>query len=223
MLLALLVMHIAAGALGIMAGFAAILLKKGQRLHKRIGWTFLLSMLVLGASGIIIAIAKNIPLSMLNGGLVCYLVLSSFITIRAKTSFKSIINRPLLGFGLLLVAGYSYYFYLAVRSSPEQIGGFGPGAFAVFGLITFYALFEDLYFMLCNNMSRKVVLIRHLWRMLFPLFMATAAVFLGQAKLFPVILAQNGTLFIPVVLVLLSLFYWIVKVSFQKKWASVKH
>lgn len=223
MLLALLVLHIAAGTLGIMAGFAAILLKKGQQLHKRIGWTFLLSMLVLGASGIIIAIAKNIPLSMLNGGLVCYLVLSSFITIRAKTSFKSIINRPLLGFGLLLVAGYSYYFYLAVRSSPEQIGGFGSGAFAVFGLITFYALCEDLYFMLCNKMSRKVVLIRHLWRMLFPLFMATAAVFLGQAKLFPAILAQSGALFIPVVLVLLSLLYWIVKVSFQKNRASVKH
>lgn len=222
MLLALLVLHIAAGTVGIMAGFAAILLKKGQQLHKRIGWTFLLAMLVLGTSGIIIALAKNIPLSMLNGGLVCYLVLSSFITIRAQTSSRSIINRPLFGFGLLLVAGYSYYFYLAVRISPEQIGGFGPGAFAVFGLITFYALCEDVYFMLCNNMSRKVVLIRHLWRMLFPLFMATAAVFLGQAKLFPAILAQNGTLFIPVVFVLLSLFYWVVKVGVQKKWASVK-
>lgn len=222
MLLALLVLHIAAGTVGIMAGFAAILLKKGQQLHKRIGWTFLLSMLVLGTSGIIIALAKNIPLSMLNGGLVCYLVLSSFITISAKTNFKSIINRPLFGFGLLLIAGYSYYFYVAVKSSPEQIGGFGPGAFAVFGLITFYALCEDVYFMLCNSMSSKVALIRHLWRMLFPLFMATAAVFLGQAKLFPAILAQNGTLFIPVVFVVWSLFYWIVKVGFQKKWASVK-
>lgn len=217
MISALLMLHIAAGTIGIIAGFAAILFKKGQQLHKRIGWIFLLSMLVLGTSGIIIAIAKNIPLSMLNGGLLCYLILSSFITITAKAGFTSIINRLLFGFGLLLLAGYSYYFYLAVSISPEQIGGFGPGAFAVFGLITFYALCEDAYFMLCNKMSRKVVLIRHLWRMLLPLFMATAAVFLGQAKLFPAIFAQNGTLFIPVVFVLLSLFYWIVKVGFQHK------
>lgn len=219
MLLVLLILHIAAGTVGIIAGFAIIFLKKGQQIHKHIGWIFMVTMLILGTSGIIIAVAKNIPLSMLNGGLVCYLVLSSFITIRAKIRFSSMINQPLFGVGLILLIGYSYYFYLAFKNSPEPIGGFGPSAFAIFGLITFYALSEDLYFMFRNTVAGKVVLIRHLWRMLLPLFMASAAVFLGQAKLFPTALAQSGALFIPVIFVLLSLLYWIIKISFQKKWA----
>lgn len=207
-------LHITAGIVGLIAGFAVIFLQKGSVTHKNTGWVFLLAMLVLGLTGSIIAYAKHIPLSMLNGMLLCYLLLTSLTTIRAVSTVSSLLNKALIGLASVLVAGYGYYFYLAVGISPAKLAGFSPAAYAVFGMITAYALAEDLVVKFSASVSRRMTLIRHLWRMLFVLFMATAAVFLGQAKLFPVTLVQSGAIFMPVVFVLLSLFYWLFKVFF---------
>jgi uncharacterized membrane protein len=208
----LLALHIAAGIIGLLAGFAVIFLQKGSKTHKTTGWVFLLAMLVLGLTGSLIAYAKHIPLSMLNGMLVCYLLLTSLTTIRAASSVSALLNNTLTGLAAVLVAGYGYYFYLAVGISPTKLAGFGPAAYAVFGMITAYAFAEDLVVKFSASVSRRMTLVRHLWRMLFVLFMATAAVFLGQAKLFPATLSQSGAIFVPVIFVLLSLFYWLFKV-----------
>ncbi|MBU1311565.1 MAG: hypothetical protein KKE30_18745 [Gammaproteobacteria bacterium] len=210
-------LHITAGIVGLIAGFTVIFLQKGSVTHKNTGWVFLLAMLVLGLTGSIIAYAKHIPLSMLNGMLLCYLLLTSLTTIRAASSVSALLNKALFGLAATLVAGYGYYFYLAIGVSPAKLAGFGPAAYAVFGVITVYALAEDIVVLCSERLSSRMTLIRHLWRMLFVLFMATAAVFLGQAKLFPAPLVQSGAIFVPVVFVLLSLFYWLFKVLFKKQ------
>ncbi|WMN61754.1 hypothetical protein NI389_18260 (plasmid) [Pseudoalteromonas xiamenensis] len=216
MLMFLLIFHIAMGTMGIVSGFSVIAVKKGGALHKRIGRVFFITMFFMGLSGCVIAWFKHIPLSMLNGGLVCYFVLSALLVMRPKTS-SALISKGLFVFGLILVTGYSSYFYFALSVSPALIGGFGPSAFAMFGLITLYALCEDLHFLFSNHVSKRFVLIRHLWRMLFPLFMASAAVFLGQTKHFPAIIAANGVLIVPVLFVLCSLFFWVGKTWFQQR------
>ncbi|WP_462163314.1 hypothetical protein [Pseudoalteromonas xiamenensis] len=217
MLTFLLIFHITMGTIGIISGFCVIGIKKGNALHKRIGRVFFITMFFMGLSGCLVAWVKHIPLSMLNGGLVCYLVLSAFMAMRRNTAALIKLSKGLFVFGLLLVTGYSSYFYFALGASSTLNGGFGPSAFAVFGLITVYALGEDLCYLLSNRVSKRFMLIRHLWRMLFPLFMASAAVFLGQAKHFPVLLVKNGVLIIPVAFVLLCLFYWVGKTWVQKR------
>ena len=55
---------------------------------------------------------------------------------------------------------------------------------------------------------------RHLWRMCFALFVAAASVFLGQPQVFPALMREGQVLFVPVVLVVAVLFYWLIRVLF---------
>jgi len=63
---------------------------------------------------------------------------------------------------------------------------------------------------------------RHLWRMCFALFIAATSFFLGQtqgspAQVFPEPLRQGAVLAIPVLLVLLLMFYWLARVLFTQR------
>ncbi|KTF10034.1 hypothetical protein [Pseudoalteromonas sp. H105] len=70
--------------------------------------------------------------------------------------------------------------------------------------------------MIKADQSTVQKLVRHLWRMFFPMFMATAAFFLGQAKLFPKSLQSIELLVIPVLFVIISMVYWSAKVGMKK-------
>jgi hypothetical protein len=59
-------------------------------------------------------------------------------------------------------------------------------------------------------------LARHLWRMTFALWIATASFFLGQAKVLPEPLQNFWLLSIPVLAVLAMLVYWLLRVSKMK-------
>jgi hypothetical protein len=56
---------------------------------------------------------------------------------------------------------------------------------------------------------------RHLWRMCFGLFIANGSFFLGQgSKVFPAFVLKTGVLFVPAVLPLLLLIFWMIRVRF---------
>jgi len=55
-------------------------------------------------------------------------------------------------------------------------------------------------------------LTRHLLRMCLAMFMATASLFLGQPKVFPMAVRHSGLLPVPVVLVVLALLYSLVRI-----------
>jgi len=55
-------------------------------------------------------------------------------------------------------------------------------------------------------------LTRHLLRMCLAMFMATASLFLGQPKVFPMALRHSGLLPVPVVLVVLALLYSLIRI-----------
>ena len=79
-----------------------------------------------------------------------------------------------------------------------------------------FSAVADIRYLLKSGLSTANKLIRHLWRMFFPLFMATAAFFLGQAKLFPKSIQSIEILIIPVVFVFLSMIYWVFIVALKK-------
>lgn len=55
-------------------------------------------------------------------------------------------------------------------------------------------------------------LARHLWRMSFALFIASLSFFIGQAKVFPEPIRIRGLLALPVLAVLLTMFFWMWRV-----------
>ena len=56
--------------------------------------------------------------------------------------------------------------------------------YIAFGTVMLLSAMADLRYVLKSGLSTVQKLVRHLWRMFFPMFMATAAFFLGQAKAF---------------------------------------
>jgi hypothetical protein len=62
--------------------------------------------------------------------------------------------------------------------------------------------------------SRRLA--RHVWRMCFAMFIATASFFLGQAKVIPKPLRIMPLLWIPVLVVLAMMLYWLVGLRLRK-------
>ena len=60
----LLTIHIAAGGLAIVLGAVALLVKKGETIHRRSGLLFVYSMLVLGATAAFLGFARVPPTGM---------------------------------------------------------------------------------------------------------------------------------------------------------------
>ncbi len=220
MLSILTVLHITSGAIGLLTGYLTILLRKGDPQHKRIGKVYIWAMLTLGVTGSIVAFARDIPLSMMNALVVCYFVLSSLSTIRNPIHSTTVYDKLLMVSAWLITSGFLYFIVQVSRSETGQLGGFGSGAYIAFGSVMLCAAIADVRYLLKSGLSRKQRLVRHLWRMLFPLFMASAAFFLGQASLFPQSIRAIEILVIPVAFVILSLLYWTAKVSLNKDLAA---
>ena len=216
MLSILVLLHIIAGAIALCSGFVVILIKKGTARHIWYGKIYLVSMLVLGSTGVIVATVRDIPLSMLNGFVICYFVLSSLSTIRNPEYQTSVYDKWLTLFAWTLVIGFGWYAYQVSLSENGQLGGFGIAEYSVFGSVMLFSAMADLRYLMKSGLSSVQKVVRHLWRMLFPLFMATAAFFLGQAKLFPKSLQSIEVLAIPVLFVLISMVYWSAKVIVKK-------
>ncbi|WP_026375328.1 hypothetical protein [Aestuariibacter salexigens] len=113
------------------------------------------------------------------------------------------------------------YTVVASRSPEGEIGGFGWQAFVAFGGIALFCAASDLLHIKRNGAEGSKRLFRHLWRMFFPLFMATAAFFLGQAKLLPEAIRRIEFLAIPVFLVLAIMVFWIIKVKYSRRFLTV--
>ena len=62
--------------------------------------------------------------------------------------------------------------------------------------------------------TRRVA--RHLWRMSFALFIAAMSFFIGQADVIPEPVRIRPLLAIPVVLVLVTMFYWLWRVRLRR-------
>jgi uncharacterized membrane protein len=211
-----LVFHIYAGAIALLAGYSVIVAKKGQMAHKYLGRVYVVAMLALGLTGTYIAIIREIPLSMLNGLVLCYFVLSSINTIWQAPKQTNAYDKLLFTFVILITIGFGWYSYLITQIESKELGGFGIEAYIVFGSVMALCCIGDYRYLIRGGLSGNGRLVRHLWRMFFPLLMSTAAFFLGQAKHLPESIQRIELLLLPVVLVVLTTIYWITKMQLKQ-------
>ncbi len=208
--------HFLGGALAIIAGFAALLVPKGSSSHKVMGNIFMISMLILGITSIYVAYTRTIMLSLINGFFVCYLVSTSWIAIKRKPGNIGYFEKVSILVGgavaiMLIKSGLQ-----AAHSDTGKLSGFGPEVFYFFATIATIAVILDIKMVYRGGLIGSQRIVRHLWRMCFPMFMATAAFFFGQAKLLPEPLRKIELLAIPVVLVMLLSGYWLYRALFTK-------
>ncbi len=203
------IVHIVAGSLALIAGMIALFARKGAIWHCRSGLVFAIAMLVMTSTGAVMAALKPERISILAGVLTFYLVCTGVLAVRkpVEESRGALTAFMLVAFAVA-IAGYAIGF--DVRANPRMAGS--APLFFVFASVAFAAALLDARLLWAGALQGAHRLARHLWRMGFALLIANASFFLGQAKLLPAPMRNFALLSIPVLTVLLMTVFWLVRV-----------
>ena len=210
----LLPLHIIAGTLGMLSGFVAVFLLKGSRRHGLAGKVFVLAMLCLSATGTFLAAMKSQPDNILGGILTFYLVATAWLTARRSEGKPGVFDWGALLVALAVGAFEMTYGFEAAISPTGLKYGYPPGPYVAFGSVALLAATGDVRMLVRGGISGTQRLARHLWRMCFALFVASASIFMARQQLFPALLQKTGALVFLSFLPLLLLIFWLIRVRF---------
>ena len=200
-------LHILGGVVGLTSGAVALSTPKGSRLHRRSGMVFVYAMLLMSTSGAVMAALMPERISVIAGLLTFYLVSTALLTVRRRQEGSRWLDAAAMLFaiaiGLLSIA-------FGMEGLSEDMG-IAPMGF-IFGAVALLAAFGDARMLLSRRLPWAQQIARHLWRMCFALWIATASFFLGQSDEFPEALRIMPLLCTPVLLVMLLMFYWLARV-----------
>ena len=210
----MLFLHICGGSLGLLSGAAAMIYRKGSRGHRLAGNVFVISMLALGGSGAYMAMMKSQPGNVLAGTLTCYLVATSWMTAKRGDAETGIFDWGALLVILAVAAAELTFGFEAAMSPTGRKFGFPPAPFFIFGIVASLLASGDIRMMVRGGISGTKRLARHLWRMCFALFIASASVFLARPHLFPAIFRKSGLLVLLTVAPLILMIFWLLRVRY---------
>lgn len=213
----LIAFHILAGTVAMLSGAAAMIVRKGARWHLLTGNFFVVSMLGLSASGSIIGFARDQPLNGFMGLLTFYLVSTAWLTARRRDGKTRPIDWAVLAVPLGVGAGLIANGLEAAGSPTGAKGGFSAPGYFVFASIALLLAFGDLRMLLRGGVFGKHRIARHLVRMGLSLFIAVGSFFLGQQQVIPLALRNPFVLYGPVLLVVASTIYWLLRVRLSRR------
>lgn len=213
MRLPLLVFHITAGVLAMLAGAAAVTFRKGSRWHGVAGNIFVASMVTMGVAASCLAYMKHQTNNFFGGILAIYMVTTAWSAARQKGEQTGFLDW--LGFLFALVFGALSVFhgFLKITGREALDPNTYPFMQIFIGSVLLLCAFGDLRVLL-HGISGKRRIIRHLWRMCFGWFIATGSFFLGQQQVFPVWLQGSPVFIVLALLPLLLLIFWTIRVRF---------
>ncbi len=210
--------HIIAGLIALFAGAFAIYAPKGSKLHRRSGVVFALAMFTLTTSAVIMAgFLRPNQINAMAGTLTFYLVSTGWLAIRRTVTQARVL---LIGFMLAALAGGLYAFSLgfqALASVKGNLGGIPAPPLFMFGVIGLAGALLDARLLWVGHIEGAQRILRHLWRMAFAMWIATASFFLGQPQIFPEPIRKSGLLVIPVLIVALFGIYWVARVTWMRR------
>jgi uncharacterized membrane protein len=210
-------LHVMAGITALVTGAVALYALKGAKLHRRSGILFVYAMLVMAFTGTVMSIVHLNVGNVIAGILTFYLVLTALLTVR----------RPSLEFhridGVAMLAALTVGLtavtlgLAALRSATGKMHGIPPPVYFMFATVALLATFGDLRVMRSWRTHGGFRIKRHLWRMCFALFIAAASFFLGPSQRLPVFLRHSPLRPVPVLIVLIVMFFWLARVSLTRR------
>jgi uncharacterized membrane protein len=212
-------LHVVAASIALLSGTVALCALKGAKLHRKSGILFVCAMLVMSASGALLAARQNNVGNVVAGVLTFYLVVTALLTVRrpglASRRIDVLATLVALTLGLVAVT-----FGVQALASGSGVKHEIPApVHFTFGGVALLATLGDVRVLRGRSLQGPRRLARHLWRMCFAFFIAAASFFLGPPQRLPAPLRNSPLRPLPVLLVLLVMLYWLVRVKFGKRYA----
>jgi uncharacterized membrane protein len=213
------IFHASAGALGLISGAAALLARKGERVHRVAGTVFFVVMLTTAGSGALLGVANGEISNTIAGTLTVYFIATSWATVRRAERSIGWFEIGAMIFAALGSAAAFYVAYDSVQKGTALLGGIPFYGFsAVAGMC---ALF-DLSVVLRRGLAGPQRIARHLWRMCLGFFVAVGSFIPGQMQAFPESVQNLPllVLFIPAFSVVGLMLIWLAIVLGTRRFAS---
>ena len=224
----ILYLHIAGGSVGIVAGAAALAVRKGRRPHTIAGNIFFVSMMTMAGIGAVVApfltSAQGDP--KLSDSIVafftCYLVATSWVTVRRRAGTVGAFEKGAFAFASALAA-VAFLIGAQAAGDPDRlVGGSPPESYFVFGGLIVLAAALDLRTILKGGLTGVPRIARHLWRMCVALFIATASLFFGQQDELPAAMRGSPILLLLGFAPLAFMLFWLVRIRFANAIARLR-
>ena len=225
--LPLVAVHIVGGVIAIATGYTAVLVAKGERVHRAVGTVFVVAMLIMAgmATYLAVSLLGKLPGQMGNvaaGALVPYLVGTAWMAVRRKEGTVGLFEKLALVVVLGVSAGFLVLGVKAATSPRGVLDGYPGYFYFVFAGITAFMGALDVRVLLKGGLTGAARISRHLWRMCFAFFFAAGSFFLGQQKVMPVWMHGAWYLYVLGLAPLVFLLFWMIRVRIGNRFKSVR-
>lgn len=223
----LLPIHIVGAAVGLISGAVALSASKGGRLHRLSGTVFVYGIFAMCVTAVVSAVIKGQVVNVMAGSMTAYLVFTGLTTVRPPSPNSRRRDTTLmlvaLALGLATFAGG----IAAVARPSGRLFGMPSFPFFLFGVLGVSGAIGDFKTMRAGVLRGAPRLSRHLWRMCVAFLITAGSFFSIRARVAAILPAPFTTpamRALPVVLVMVVMFYWLWRVrfrrSFAERWAS---
>jgi hypothetical protein len=205
----LLLLHVCGAVVGLLAGFAAMLVRKGSNWHGATGTVFFASMLVMSSTAAVIAAFHRVNAANMCVGLFTfYLVATSWWAAKNREGRLGRFDRGAFGYVVLVVTLFMTYGVQAAASATGTKDGMPPFLYFMFGTFALVCLIGDVRMFGRGGATGTHRIGRHLRRMGLALMIATLSFYPGQAKFLPKEMKEMPLIWLPHIFLLVSLFFW---------------
>lgn len=208
--------HVVAGSAALIAGAAALWVRKGSPLHARTGTVFFLSLFAMAATGSIVALFMPERGTATVGVLSCYLVATSWVTARRRSGEAGAFEVGALLVALACAASFLAIGLVGLGEPDGRLDLLPAAVHFPFAALAALAAALDLNFILRRRLSGRQRIARHLWRMSTALLIAATSFFQGQQKVMPEFIQGSPVLYVPPLAVLATMVMWLIRVRFAR-------
>lgn len=209
--------HFVTGTFAIFAGAGAFISHKGLSWHRLSGKLFLACMIILSVSGLFMSITRSITFTLFLSILAAYLVATGWMAAKRQDDEVGMFETIACLVIILTAAGAALVGYDVGGSISGQLDGLPAGAFYTLAGFAAYFGALDIKIITHRGMSGKHRIARHLWRMSSSMLIAVTIFFLGNNEVLPKFLRNPYLLIVPIILVLVSMVFWLSRVLLSKK------
>ncbi|MBA4161940.1 MAG: hypothetical protein C0515_07665 [Novosphingobium sp.] len=222
MLLALLVVHIAAGLIALLAALCAMAApKRSGALHARAGTWFVGAMATMASCAALLTRFEPDRLSLGAALWTLHLIFTAQDAAANRDGRTGRRARWALLPGLAALALLLHGALAASQAADGRFQGSEAAGYLAFGGFCALSLLYDLSLFWRAPLAARARIARHLWRMCTATFLAVTSLFLGQQDdVFP-FMAGSPLLLVPSLLTLGFMAFWILRVRLARNWLGV--